>query len=223
MSAITDENHRNPIIHREYKQLSAEWMMAHVGIPTASEFDNLVTPKWEIKKGKGPESFLAKKVAEAWQKGPMPGFGSFQMEQGTILENEAIPGYSALYDVKVERVGFVTTNDRRVGCSPDGLIGNDGGIEIKCPEAHTHTKYLLAGEVPDDYVHQVHGCMYVTDRHWWDFFSYRRGFPDFIIRVQRDEEIMATLDEALSEFLIKFDKAMKRMEDINGGPSPAKV
>lgn len=223
MSAITSESYRMPIIHREYKQLSAEWMMAHVGVPTASEFDALVTPKWEIKKGKGPASFLAKKVAEAWQDGPLPGFGSFAMEQGQILEKEAIPAYSGLFDVPIDRVGFVTTADGRVGCSPDGLIGLDGGIEIKCPEAPTHTAYLLADVLPDDYVHQVYGSMFVTGRQWWDFYSYRRGFPDFIIRVQRDEEIMATLEEALSEFLLKFDKAMKRMEEINGGPAPKKL
>lgn len=209
------------IVHREFKQGSMEWMIAHCGIPTASEFDNLVSPEWKIRTGGMPASYLAKKVAEAWQGGPLPGFGSWQTDQGNILESEALPWYELEYGVAIDRVGFVTTEGGMIGCSPDGLLPDGGGIEIKCPNADTHVGYLLNGELPKDYCAQVHGCMFVTEAPYWKFLSYRRHFPALVLTIERDDEIQEKLSEALAMFLAKFQSAMDRMIEINGGPSPA--
>lgn len=205
------------IVHTEFKQGSVEWMMARAGIPTASEFDALITPKGARRTGEMPKTYVAKKVAEVWQGGPLPTFQGNDMEQGQILESEAIPWYELEYGT-VTRVGFITTDDKRTGCSPDGLLGEDGGIEIKCPEAHTHVKYLINGVLPDDYFAQVHGCMYVTGRKWWRFLSYRRGFPAFRLTVERDEKIQEAIALALDMFHADFDLAMERITAINGGP-----
>lgn len=205
-------------IHRDFQQNSLQWLQARSGIPTASEFDCLVTPEFKVRTGDMPKSFLARKIAESWQGYPLPGFQVLDMELGKVLEDEAIPFYELEFSEKVDRVGFVTTDDGKVGCSPDGLIA-DGGIEIKCPRADTHVGYLLKGELPKDYAAQVHGSMYVTGAPWWKFMSYRRGFPPLVLTVFRDEKIQAAIKTALDDFLACFESAMKRIEEMNGGPA----
>lgn len=204
------------------EQNSLEWLTARAGLPTASEWDALVTPKFEIRKGQMPETYLARKVAEAWLHGPLPGYSTLDMEAGKIREEEAVPWYEFEFSEPIQRVGLVTTDDGRIGCSPDGLIGDDCGIEIKCPEAHTHAGYLLDGEVPTQYLAQIHGSMLVTGRKMWKFLSYRRRFPKLLKVVERDEKIQAVLSDALGAFLARFDKAMAKLVEINGGVRPAK-
>ena len=197
---------------------SVDWMLARAGIPTASEFDALVTPLFEPRKGEMPKTYLAKKVAERWSGGPLADFNTFDVEMGNILEREAKPWYSLEFSETIQNVGFITTDDGRVGCSPDGLIEDNCGIEIKCPAVHTHVSYLLKGELPKDYSAQVHGSLYVTGRDMWRFLSYRRHFPPLLITVERDDKIIAVLDEVLRSFNEQLDAAMKRLEEINGGP-----
>lgn len=204
------------IIHDE-PQGSIEWAIRRAGIPTASEFKSLITPTGAHRKGEMLRSYVASKVAEKWQGGPLPTFYGNDMEQGELLESEALPWLSLQYGWEVQRTGLITTDDGRVGCSPDGLL-LDGGLEIKCPAAHTHCKYLINGELPDDYFAQVHGCMFVTGRLWWNFVSYRRNFPDFILRVERDEKVQESIADAIDIFYGEFDLAMQRLTEINGGP-----
>lgn len=202
----------------EVEQGSVDWMLLRSGIPTASEFDRLLTPEFKIRTGQMPASYLAEKIAEGWQGGPLASFNTFDMDMGNILEDEAVPTYNLLHTPRMQRVGFITTDDGRIGCSPDGLLGDDGGIEIKCPRVETHTRYLLDGTLPKDYAAQVHGSMFVTGRPYWRFMSYRRHFPTLLLSIDRDEKIQAAIGEALGLFLEAFDKAMKRMVEINGGP-----
>lgn len=200
------------------QQNSLSWLMARAGIPTASEWDALISPEWKIRTGEMPKTYLARKVAEAWSGGPLPGFNVIDMDFGKILEEEAIPWFEFSTGIQIQRVGLCTTDDGKLGCSPDGLIGEDSGIEIKCPEAQTHVKYVLNGILPKDYAVQVHGAMLVTGRPTWRFLSYRRLFPPLVLTIQRDEEIQKTLREALGAFLAEFERAMKRLEELNGGP-----
>lgn len=203
----------------EAAQGTQAWIEARAGIPTASEFHSLLTPKLEIRTGEMPKTLLAQKLAEKWA-GPLFGSSSFAMEQGSILEDIAIPWYEFRYDVDVQRVGLITTDDGRIGCSPDGLIqvgDTMTGLEIKCPEPTNHVKYLLNGVVPDDYLTQVHGSLFVTQMESWTFCSYRRGFPPLVISVEADEEILWKISEALATFLAKFDSAWERLCDMNGG------
>jgi len=202
------------IIHPE-KQGSTEWLWRRAGIPTASEFDNIVTPEFAPRKGQVRESYLARKLAEKKMGIPLGGGGgSFATEQGSMLEGEAIPWYDFTFGTAIQRVGLCTTDDGRLGCSPDGLIGEDGGIEIKCPEQHTHVRCLLDGGVPKEYLAQVHGAMLVTGRAWWIFLSYSRQFPALIVRVDRDPEIQGLLRSALMKFLADFDEMLERLTEI---------
>lgn len=210
------------ILH-DVKQGSSEWLMLRAGIPTASEFGNLVTPAFEVRSGETPKTYLARKVAEKILGYPEQtgsgGGGSFAMQQGSLLEIEAIPWLEFQYGVKVQRVGFCTTDDGRIGCSPDGLIGTDGGIECKCPEPHTHVRTLLAG-VPKEHLAQVHGNMLVTGRPWWYFLSYCRNFPPLLVKIERDPAIEAALREALDVFLKAFDSSLATVRALINATAP---
>jgi hypothetical protein len=201
------------IVH-DCKQGTSEWLMKRVGVPTASEFDNLVSPEWKIRTGQMPETYLFRKITEKCMGMPLQAASSFGMEQGTMLELEAIPWLEFMHDVHVDRVGFITTDDGRIGCSPDGLLGEDGGVEVKCPQPDTHLRYLVGGGVPKEYLAQVHGSMFVTGRKWWKFLSYSRQFPPLLVKVERDERIQAVLHEALSQFIEKFDALHARIAEI---------
>ncbi len=228
-------------IHAHFQQKKAgdptlEWTLARSGVVTASELSNLVTPLAKTKDGEGPKTYLIEKLAEQWIGGPLPSFTAFATEQGTILEEEAIPFAEFNFGLKIRQVGFVSTMAGKVGCSPDGLIGFDekqfsdtaptdyrpvgteSGIEIKCPQLVNHIKYLMAGEVPKEYLAQIHGSMFVTGAQSWHFLSYRRGFPALFLRVERDEKWQAAIAEAVEQFLADLDNARARLIKINGGP-----
>ncbi len=199
------------------EQMTLEWIRLHFGIPTAACLDQLLTPEFELRKGEMPKTLVYKKVAEVIQNRPMIDLdkSSFMMEQGMILESEARPWFELEYEKKILQVGFITTDDGRVGCSPDGLIeGEDCGIEIKCPAAHTHVKYLVNGALPKEYAAQVLGSMFVTGFKRWMFVSYRRGFPALVLEIQRDEKAMSEIANAVDSFHRDFDSAMKRISNI---------
>lgn len=201
------------ILH-DVKQGTDEWLYLRAKIPTASEFDNLVTPEFKPRTGQTPATYMHKKIAEKCMGIPLGSGGTFSMDQGSMLETEAIPWYEFTFDVKIQRVGFCTTDDGRIGCSPDGLIGDDGGIEVKCPEPHTHVRYLLDGGVPKEYLAQVHGSMFVTGRPWWIFLSYNRQFPAHIVTVKRDPTIQGALRGALNNFLRDFDEGFAYIDKL---------
>lgn len=201
----------------EVPQGELDWLMLRVGKATASNFDQLITPKGEVRRGAMPASYVAAKLAEAWSGIPDSEFNSFAMDQGSILEEEIIPWMKFDLGKEVKRVGFITTDDGKVGCSPDGLLGN-AGCEFKAPQRKNHVKYLLSGKVPDDYIAQVQGGMMVTQFGEWIFVSYSRNMPKLVLTVERDEKFQASLREALAGFQDAFDKGWDRLCELNQGP-----
>lgn len=199
------------------EQNSVDWQILRSGKVTASEMDNLVTPLGKVKHGDGPRSYLMKKVAEAWLGGPLPSLNVWDMEQGHILEEYARPAFTLETGKEVRQVGFVTDDAGRIGCSPDGLVGDDAGLEIKCPRIETHIRYILDGMVPTDYIIQVQGSLFVTKFPKWFFFSYRRKLPPLILEVEPDEKIQAAIGEAVESFLERFDDAFEMLVKLNGG------
>lgn len=187
------------IVH-DVSQRTLDWMKLHVGIPTASGLGNLLTPEFKIREGEMPKTYLFTKLAELWRHEPVIDLTTFSIEQGEILETEAKPFFALETNQKVRDVGFITNDNGLFGCSPDGLLGDDNGLEIKCPSAQVHVKYLVNGELPKEYAVQVHGSIFATGYPRWTFMSYRRNFPPFIIEVKRDEAIMAKIAEALTLF-----------------------
>ncbi len=201
----------------DIEQGTLEWTKLHFGIPTASGLDNLLTPEFELRKGEMPKTYVYKKVTETLQGRPLIDLSasSFMLEQGMIIEEEARPWYALEYDKKIKQVGFITTDDGRFGCSPDGLILNDEcGLEIKSPAAHTHVKYLVNGALPKEYVAQVYGSMFVTGFKKWVFVSYRRGFPALVLEILSDRAAMDQIAKAVDSFHSEFDRAMQRIQNI---------
>ena len=196
-------------------QGSEAWHLLRLGRPTASEFDRLVTPLGKVKTGDGPQTYLYEKLAEHLTGKPLDDGSTWAMSQGSLLESEAIPFYELVYGAEVRKVGFVTTDDMRIGCSPDGLIGEDSGLECKCALPQTHLRYLLEGGVPKEYVAQVQGCMFVTQRPRWVFLSYCRKMPPHIVHVERDEAFQQALTAALNQFLANFDNALEKLETLS--------
>ncbi len=200
-------------------QGSVEWMQARAGIPTASEFDALITPLGKIRTGAGVDTYLSKKLAERWLQGPLPGFGSWATDQGKILEERARPWFEMQFNVDVKQVGFITNDAGTAGCSPDGMLPVCG-VEIKCPEAPNHVAYLMAGKVPADYIAQVQGSMFITGFRQWKFVSYHKDFPKLILAVEPDEEFHEHLAEALDAFTGRLEEGYKLLCEANGGPPP---
>lgn len=174
-----------------FEQGSQEWLQSRLGKPTASNFGKLITPTG--KPSASAEGYINELVAQRIT-GEIPEFfKSEAMERGNELEPHAKASYEFTHDIEVVEVGLCLHDDFECGASPDGLIGDDGGIEIKCPLPHTHVAYLRGGEVPSKYIPQIQGCMWITGREWWDFMSYHPSMQDLIVRVYRDEAYIKKL------------------------------
>lgn len=200
------------------KQGSAAWHFARLGIPTASQFDRILTAKTR-KLAAGSERYMHELLAE-WLLGiPSAGGSSGFMARGTDIEADAVRYYELQRGVTVERVGFVLRGDRLVGASPDGLVGDEGGLEIKCPSAVVHVANLL--DMTDDHFAQAQGGMYVTGRKWWDLLSYNPELPSVIVRIQRDEEYIAALHAAMEAFLANLTRARAKLLDQGCEPATA--
>ena len=135
------------------------------------------------------------------------------MERGTELEPYAIEAYTEHTLTNVEPIGFMMCEG--YGCSPDGVVGTDGIIEIKCPSQATHTEYLYNNKLPTKYVQQVQGCLFVSGRNWCDFVSFNPNFKDgyklFIVRVYRDEKFINELKSAIKSTLSIRDAYLKQI------------
>lgn len=210
MTTLTDA----PTIHH-CEQLSAEWWELRRGIPTASSFDKILTPA-KAQPSASQDDYIAELVAERYDRDnpftrPDGGFTSGLMDEGLRREPEARNWYAMQTDADVKLAGFVVSPCGRFGCSPDGLIGGDGGLEMKNPAAKTHVRYLLDGGLPNQYRCQVHGSLVVTGRKWWDFVSYFPGLPTLLIRVVPDD-FTDKLRTELERFHTKYLAAVSRIE-----------
>ena len=182
----------------DVEQGTEEWLQARLGVPTASNYSKVVTStgKPSAQADKYINDLVAQKLT-----GEIPEmFKSDAMQRGNELEPQARAYYEFMTDNVVEEVGLILNYDG-AGCSPDGLIGDDGGLEIKCPLGATHVSYLRANKLPTEYVQQVQGCMYITGRSWWDFVSFHPDMESMIIRVERDDEFIEKLDVQMKALL----------------------
>jgi hypothetical protein len=205
-------------IHADIEQNSTEWLILRSGKVTASEVDALVSPTGKIRSGDGVQTYLNKKLCEHWIGGNLPSLsGIFDIEQGKILEERAKPAFTLHTGIEIRNVGFITTDDGRAGCSPDAMIGEIGGVEIKCPRMETHIGYLLDGELPAQYVAQVQMSMLITGFEIWHFFCYNRSLPPLHLVIKRDEKFQAALETALGDFRKAFDAALTKLIKLNGG------
>lgn len=198
------------MIALELQQQTPEWFAARCGVPSASNFDKIVTTKGEP--SKQAQKYLWQLAGERVTGKQEESFTSGHMQRGIELEAEARQFYELVSDVVVQTVGICYPNEnKKYSCSPDGLVGEDGGLEIKCPSMAVHVGYLIEGVLPTEYFQQVQGNLLVTGRKWWDFVSYYPGLKPLMLRVYRDEEFIKKLDLALENFCEELDAVTKRI------------
>lgn len=189
-------------------QRSEEWFNARRGLPTCSRFHQILTAV-QAKPSSAQDSLINELLAEALcppESGVIRHI-SPEMEYGMKLEAEARCSYELEYaDGPVTEVGFILADCGMFGGSPDALVGENGGAELKVPNAATHIGYCRAGVLPSEYRCQVHGYMVVSKRPWWDFFSYARHLPPFRVRVLRDD-FTAKLEAEVHAFCERYNKA----------------
>jgi len=192
------------------EQLSPEWQQIRLGKITASNFANILAKG----SGKTRKGYMMKLVAEKLTGLPEASYSNSFMEWGGIeTETQARAYYEALYDVSVKQVGFVELNEW-VGCSPDGLVGEDGLIEIKCPKSTTHVSNILANKMQSTYNPQVQGQMWVTGHKWCDWISFDprvKSRPFFMVRVKRDEKYIKVLEANTEQFIKEMKEIIAQL------------
>jgi hypothetical protein len=188
------------------EQNSAEWYLARLGIPTASEFKSVLA-KGE---GKTRRTYMMKLIGERLTGEPCEGYSNGHMERGKEMEAEARDLYCFMTDLDVRRVGFVRNGEK--GASPDGLIGNDGMVEIKTKLPHLQAEVLLGDRLPPEHVAQCQGALWVAEREWIDFVSYYPKMPPFIKRVHRDEKFIANLALEVETFVMDLHDLLAKIQ-----------
>jgi putative phage-type endonuclease len=191
-------------------QRSAEWFAARLGKLTASKVADMMARTksgWSASRDKYMWQLAAERVTGE----PTPSFCSGPMQWGTDTEPFARKAYEEHALVGVVEVGFVDHPKLFAGASPDGLVGKDGMLEIKCPETHTHGKMLFGYEpIADKYHKQMQFQMACAGRDWCDFASFDPRVPEgsqlFVKRVERDDEAIREIEECAAEFLAEVDK-----------------
>lgn len=189
-------------VYENLEQGSNEWLQARAGIVTASVIGQLITTK-TVKPASNETSraLTAHLVAERITGYVEPTYVSADMERGNLSEPYARDLYAEHF-APVHEVGFIVRdfNGDRLGYSPDGLVGEDGLLEIKAPRQKTHLATILADEVPPQYMAQCQTGLLVSGREWIDFLSYSGGMPIYVKRVLPDEKWQQAIIDALSTF-----------------------
>ncbi|MGZ4519971.1 MAG: lambda exonuclease family protein [Mycobacteriaceae bacterium] len=183
-------------------QGSPEWHDARRGIITASVVGKLLTPTLKVADNDTSRALTATLAAERITGWTEPSFMNDDMMRGVLHEPIARDRYAEHNGVTVEEVGFLVRDDwgYQIGASPDGLVGEDGGLEVKCPRAKTHIRTIVADQVPAHYFAQVQACLLVSGRKWWDFVSFCAGLPMWTKRVHPDPKWQAAIVEAVAAF-----------------------
>jgi putative phage-type endonuclease len=196
------------IIHN-CAQGTQEWFDVRLGLPSASCFDRIVTMKGEP--SKQSEKYLFKLAGEKVSGKAEESYQNDAMKRGVEMEDQARQMYQIMQDAIVEQVGFCVS-EGGWGCSPDGLVGEDGMIEIKCPSIAVHVEYLLNGKLPSDYFQQTQGQLLVTGRKWVDFVSFYPGLKPLIVRVTPDVEFHQKLKAELEKFVIRLNDVINSIK-----------
>lgn len=203
-------------------QGTPEWFAARCGRVTASRVADVVA---KIKTGWGASraTYAAELIAERLTGCTAPSFSNAAMQWGTDTEPHARATYCAKQGVVVQEVGFVDHPEVAMsGASPDGLVGDDGLLEIKCPNTATHLDTLLSGTVPGKYLIQMQWQMACTGRAWCDFVSFDPRLPEnmslFVSRVERDVATILDLETEVSAFVREIDDKVARLLATYGEP-----
>jgi exodeoxyribonuclease (lambda-induced) len=189
-------------------QGSPEWHQARTGMPSASQFKNIVT--CDGKTSKSRQKYLYQLAGERITGTREESYQNAAMSRGIELEPEARNLFLMLSGVEVEEVGMCVHDSGLFSCSPDGL-NSTLGLEIKCPSMAVHVEYLLKGRVPPEYYQQVHGSMLVTGFDSWYFMSYMPGMKPLIHLEKRNDEFCDALHAALIRFSNELEETINEL------------
>lgn len=196
-------------------QRTPEWYAARLGKATASRIADIVA-KTKTGYGATRENYKMELALERITKAQAPSFTNAAMQWGIDTEPAARSAYETATGNFVTEVGMIDHPTIAMsGASPDGFVGDDGLIEIKCPESKQHLKNLSTRKPDTKYIHQMQWQMACTGRKWCDFVSYDPRFPDhlqlLIVRVQRDEALIAEVEKEVVLFLDEVTEMVERI------------
>lgn len=199
-------------------QGSPEWLAARCGKVTASRVADVVA-KTKTGWGASRANYMAELIAERLTGQPAESFTNAAMKWGTETEPLARAAYEFFRDQTVRQVGLVPhPTIPQSAASPDGLVGDDGLVEIKCPNTATHIDTLLGQTVPGKYITQIQWQLACTERQWCDFASFDPRMPAhlslFVKRVFRDDKAIAELEQAVTEFLTELGDKVAALDAL---------
>jgi len=202
------------------EQGSPEWFAQRLGKVTASRVADVIA-KTKTGYSTSRDNYMAQLICERMTGTVAESYTNSAMAWGTETEPLARAAYEAYADVLVDEVAMIThPRIDAAGASPDGLVGDDGLVEIKCPNTATHIDTLMSQAVPTKYNTQMQWQMACAERQWCDFVSFDPRMPTelqlFVKRVPRDNDYIAMLEKEILSFLEELDVKVSKLNDLKG-------
>lgn len=198
-------------------QRTEEWYQARLGKATASRFKDIIGKTKAGSYAAARKNYRAELLIERLTGRSSERFTSAAMEWGTETEELARLRYSLRTHNQAKLVGFLQHDELQAGASPDGLVGTDGQIEIKCYNTANHIETLRSGVMPSEHMAQVQGQLWITGRQWCDFISFDPELPPqaqlFIQRMERDDTYIKMLESEIRGFLAELDEEIAFVEN----------
>jgi putative phage-type endonuclease len=201
------------------EQRTDEWFKSRLGKVTASRIADVVA-RTRTGYAASRANYMAQLVCERLTGKPAESFSNAAMEWGVTQEGPARDAYSAKVGELVTEVGFIShPTIPMAGASPDGLVGTNGCVEIKCPSTATHIEYLFDREPPQKYFYQMQWQMACTGTEWCDWVSYDPRLPAelqlLVVRIPRDTDCITILEKEVSEFLAELDGKVSKLKEMS--------
>ena len=198
----------------DFPQGSEEWAQARCGRATASEFSSVLAKG----QGKMRTAYLRRLVAERLTGKPTEGYKNAHMERGQEQEQFARAAYEIKTNSIVDKVGFIQHESLMLGCSPDGFVGIDGGVEIKSVIPTVQLETILTGGYPSEHRAQIQGNLWLSGRAWWDFCSFSEDLPEnlrtYVFRVLPDAKYIVQLEAEVTVFLREVDALLDQLKGM---------
>jgi putative phage-type endonuclease len=200
------------------EQRTEEWFNARLGKVTASRIADLMA-KTKSGYSASRDNYMAQLTIERLTQKPTEGYTNAAMQWGTEQEPFARAAYETKTEQLVTEVGFIVHPEiDQAGASPDGLVGNEGMVEIKCPESKTMIETLLSDKVPDKYFKQMQWQMACTGRKWCDYVVFDPRMPEnlqlCVRRVERDDYIIDEIKAEINKFLAELDQQVTKLRAL---------
>lgn len=185
----------------DYEQYSPEWWALRTGLPTASQFAKVMA---KTPKGNGPgatqKTYMRKLAGEIITGKPMESYSNGHMQRGHEEEAESLDLYALIANEDPEKVGFILNSIKKMGASPDALVGDKGVVEIKSKTADLLIEWILKDQFPPEHKAQCQGHLLVSEREWVDIVGYSPGMPLFLKRAHRDEGYIKIMSSEIDRF-----------------------